>query len=391
MSGKAKVNLAVCGKFHYLNYAGELAKMERLNRLYFSHRRETPAASGLRPEYATNVFLKEYLLQGSRRLFGDRIAKWSDPLTGRLWAHQVLGRWSRADILHFLAHGHSLPLIERARADGAKVLAEMVNTHHSNQRDVYLRECERWGIRPNFSMTEATCRRMDEEGHRADLILVPGEHVRRSFVANGFADEKIVKIPFGANLAKFFDEPRRQPEATPDGPLRVICVGQIGLRKGQLYLLEAARQLGPKIVELTLVGRVSKDLARRLARYEGGFTHHDHVPNTELRAMLRRHDVFVLPSLEEGMAVANCEALATGLCVVTTEPSGAGEIIRDGQNGFLIEPGSAEAIAAALLRLHGDRDLVRSVGEAAARDMLEFNGWGEYARHLDGLYDRLAS
>lgn len=388
MSAAGKVNIAVCGKFHILNYTNMLADGGRLNKVYFSHKRGTTAKLGLRPEHAVNVFLKEYLLQGSRRIFGDRISKWSDPLTGRLWARQVLSRWSRADILHFLAHGHALPLVTRARADGAKVLAEMVNTHHANQRDVYLRECERWNIRPIFQMGDAGGQRLDEEGHRADLILVPGDHVRKSFIANGFAAEKLVKIPFGANLKAFFSD-AGHPASSPARPLKVICVGQIGLRKGQLYLLEAVRKLGPRVVELTLVGHISQDNAPLVAGYDGAFTHLPHVDNAELRKLLHAHDVFVLPSLEEGMAVANCEALAAGLCVVTTEESGGGEIIRHGENGFLIAPGSAEAIAAQLLSLHADRDLVRATGEAAARDMRSFSGWGEYVRQLEAVYDRL--
>ena len=295
------------------------------------------------------------------------------------------------NILHVVADGHGLPLIKRARSDGAKVIAEMVNTHASNQREIYLRECAQWGIRPNFWMTDATGERIDEEGRPADLILVPAGHVRESFISNGFDADKFVTIPFGANVERFFRDPVVKAKPDPAAPLKVISVGQIGLRKGQLYLIEAARRLGPKVVDLTMVGRINADIVRLVEPYRSGFTYHPHVPNDELRALLSGQDVFVLPSLEEGMAVANCEALASGLCVVTTVASGAGEVIQNGQNGFLIEAASIEAIMEQLLMLHANRDLVAQTGEAASLSMRAYGNWQVYAERLSAVYDRLVA
>ncbi|MEQ1770196.1 MAG: glycosyltransferase family 4 protein [Devosia sp.] len=377
------VNLAVAGKFHYFNYVGLLADAGLLNRFYYSHKLSSHAEFNLPPQ-SVNATAKEHLLQGSRRLFGQRYSHIIDPWFGALWAWEVMLRWSPADLLHVLAHGHALPLVHRAKRDGAKVIAEMVNTHHDNTRRVYERECEKWRIRPkpnNGTLTD----RMDQEADAADLLLVPSEPVRQSFAERGYTN--IAKLPYGANLSRFYAAPARAPE--PGGPLRVVCVGGIGLRKGQLHLLEAVRQLGSK-VRLTLVGVVDDEVRERIADYEGTFDYIKTIPNSELVGLLHANDVFVLPSNEEGMAVANCEALAAGLAVVTTYESGAGEIIRHGENGLLVEAGQSDSIRAALEQLWGDRDLAARLGQSAAQSVREVANWQHYAEGLIEIYRDLA-
>ena len=385
------VNVAVCGRFHFGNYIARLDQAGVLNRFYFSHKPETGARLGLSPGRAVNLPLKEYLVQGHGRLFGSNYAAAAVPIYGAIWARGVLARWQPADLLHVMAHGHEQPLVKRARADGARILAEVVNTHPDHQRRILQDEAERWGVRTAARGRTVREERLLKEVAAADRILAPTETVRRSFVERGFDPASIAKLPYAANVTRFS---ARTPEEAAlrvrNGPLRVICVGGICLRKGQLHLLEACRLLGPDMVELTLVGTVNDEVAPLLERYRGGFRHLERVPNAELRSLLIAHAQFVLPSLEEGLAVANCEALACGLAVVTTRESGGEELIADGETGFLIEAGSTGAIVAKLEQLHADRALIEAVGmrggEAAKRQM----NWDRYAAALMELYRDLA-
>ncbi len=386
-----KANVAVCGRFHFANYIARIDRAGMLGRFYFSHKSATTAALGLSPGRAVNLPLKEYLVQGHGRLLGTAYGAAAFGIYGAIWARGVLARWQPADLLHVMAHGHESALIDRARRDGSPVLAEAVNTHPDHQRAILRREAEHWGVRSGSDSRTPREERLLDEVARADRILVPTETVRRSFTARGFDPATIVKLPYAANVARFSARTAEERRARPaGGPLRVICVGAIGLRKGQLHLLEACRRLGREIVELTLVGTVANEVAPLLERYKGGFRHLERVPNTELRSLLIAHDLFLLPSLEEGLAVANCEALACGLAVVTTRESGGEELIADGETGFLIEAGSTEAIVAKLQQLHADRDLIEAVGirggEAAKHQM----NWDRYADSLMDVYRDLA-
>lgn len=382
-----KVNVAVCGRFHFGNYIARIDQAGLLERFYFSHKPATADGLNLSPGRAVNLPLKEYLVQGHGRLFGTNCAAAAFPVYGAIWARAVMARWRPADLLHVMAHGHERPLVERARADGARVLAEVVNTHPDNQRLILLREAERWGVTMANPGRAAREDRLLEEVAGSDLILAPTDTVRRSFVERGTDPAKIVKLPYAANIARFGARTPEEAAMRPQGgPLRVVCVGAVGLRKGQLHLLEACRQLGPDIVDLTLVGIVSNEIAPQLERYRGSFRHFDRVPNAELRALLVSQDVFVLPSLEEGLAVAGCEALACGLTVVTTRESGGEEFIVDGDTGFLIEAGSADAIAARLSDLHGRRDLIDAVGARGAAAARHTINWDRYAAMLIEVY-----
>jgi glycosyltransferase involved in cell wall biosynthesis len=101
------------------------------------------------------------------------------------------------------------------------------------------------------------------------------------------------------------------------------------------------------------------------------------IPHSAVLDEMARNDVFVMPSLSEGLALVILEALSRGLPVITTTSSGAEEIIRDGQDGFFVPIRSAEAIAQKLELLNQDRDLLDHMSASAARRAREFT-WQVY-------------
>jgi glycosyltransferase involved in cell wall biosynthesis len=94
----------------------------------------------------------------------------------------------------------------------------------------------------------------------------------------------------------------------------------------------------------------------------------------------------VLPTLEDGFAVATGEALACGLPVITTVSNGASDVITHGHNGFVVEARSPEAIASCLELLYRDRELRASMSKAAAATARTTLSWETYARKLCMFY-----
>jgi glycosyltransferase involved in cell wall biosynthesis len=387
------VNIAVRGKFHYPAYFNFLQNNSVFARLYFSHGLHTKRKYGL-PRASTHNFpISEHVVQIEGRLnaLSAKRAQLHRVL-GRLWAAETLAHWQRADLLHFLAHGHCLPLIARARRDRTAILAEVVNSHphHTNALLDAERDYRQLPPRPFIDPVDAG--RIITEVSAADVVLAPSDHVKRTFVANGTKAEKIFVLPYAANVHRF----RPQPAATSvgpagrQGPLKIVCVGAVNIRKGQLYLLEAAQRLGPRAVAVTLVGSFDPEMAPLLSRFDGVFRHIPHIPNDRLCDLLHQHEVFVLPTLEEGMAIANCEAMASGLCVVTTTASGAGAIIRHGQNGFLVPSRDVDALTDQLANLVQDRALAFEIGRCGALDAQDHVNWECYTRTLAKLYRTMA-
>jgi len=113
-------------------------------------------------------------------------------------------------------------------------------------------------------------------------------------------------------------------------------------------------------------------------------TKHRHVaslPHAEILAEMRRHDVFVFPSLFDGFGLVLLEAMSQGLPVITTAHSAGSDIITDGKEGFVVPIRSSEAIAEKLQLLHGDRDRLHQMGTCALRRAREFS-WTNYERQL---------
>jgi len=111
-------------------------------------------------------------------------------------------------------------------------------------------------------------------------------------------------------------------------------------------------------------------------------------PRRDVADVLAQCDVFVLSSRSEGFPVSILEAMAAGLPVVATDVGGVGEAVVDGETGFLVPPGEAQALAAVLERLVGDPELRLRLG-AAGRDraLRHFDVRGYHAAHVD-LYRR---
>jgi glycosyltransferase involved in cell wall biosynthesis len=150
------------------------------------------------------------------------------------------------------------------------------------------------------------------------------------------------------------------------GRLRVVTVGTLAHRKGQVSVLRAMGLLRAQGVEaeLTLVGDGPD---RALLEREAAAVQADVVfagEHRDPRPFLARSDVFVLPSAGEGFSNALLEAMASALPVVATDVGGNAEALGDGKGGRMVAPGDPEAIAAALAELAADRAQLAEMGRA---------------------------
>lgn len=272
--------------------------------------------------------------------------------------------------------GCAEPVFRKAKSRGALCVLNYPLAHHRFTRRYLLEEAAR---QPAFADTLNSHdrpawqeRQLDAEIDLADRILVGSNFVRDTFITEGVPAEKLVVIPYGADTALF--EPPEQNKPGGKG-LRVLFVGQIGQRKGISYLLEAARRTAGHGDSLTLVGQIQGN-GQALAPYRERFRHVPHVPRAELRDRYRQADVFVFPTLVEGMGLVVLEAMASGLPVITT-PNGPGDIVRDGVDGFLVPPRDVDAIVERLDQLRCDPELRREMGRSARIRAQEFT-WDAY-------------
>jgi len=225
-----------------------------------------------------------------------------------------------------------------------------------------------WEIEPPY---EEFYRPFEEnekaEWELADTILCGSEFVRQGIAQAGGPVERAVVVPYGVNMtvdpAILDQRSLREP-----GPLRVLTVGTVGLRKGSPYVMEVARKLQGR-ADFRMAGPIdlTPDGASKLAEY---VTLLGIVPRSEMAAQFSWADVFLLPSICEGSATATYEALAWGLPVVTTPNTGS-PVVHD-QNGYVVPIRDVERLVDALERLR-DQDLRRKMGALAISDSKKLN------------------
>ncbi len=192
--------------------------------------------------------------------------------------------------------------------------------------------------------------------------------------------------------------PSARPVREDRGQLTVGAVALFRPRKGIEVLIEAVARLADArtgLVKVLMVGGFEtkayeekiKDLSRRLNVHDRiewtGFT-------TDVDQMLRRMDVFVLPSLYgEGLPMVILEAMALGLPIVSSAVGGVGEAIEDRRSGVLVEPGDAAAMCLSLNEVLVDEALRLEIGQGARRRQTECFSVNTMAAGVAAVYDKV--
>jgi glycosyltransferase involved in cell wall biosynthesis len=108
-----------------------------------------------------------------------------------------------------------------------------------------------------------------------------------------------------------------------------------------------------------------------------------------LREFYAQSDVFVIASLEEGLAMVILQALACGLPVICTSHSGGADLIEDGVNGFVVPVRDPDAIVERLAALRDDPERLAEMKRAALRSVAAGRSWSEYGRAIADRYRKL--
>ena len=243
--------------------------------------------------------------------------------------------------------------------DPNRVEVELVRAEEKNWPD--------WSLRP-LKVPEAYFARREQEWALTDRVVVNSEFSRKALRQQGVPAEKLIVIPlcFETGEANWKLEIRSWKSPAP---LRVLFLGQVILRKGIQYLLAAARQLEKENIHFDVVGPLGiSQIALKTA--PGNVTFHGRTSRDQTANWYRQSDVFVLPTLSDGFALTQLEAMAHGLPVVATPNCGA--VVTDGADGFIVPPRDANALAQTLQRYLAEPELLPAQAAAAREKSHQF-------------------
>ena len=184
-------------------------------------------------------------------------------------------------------------------------------------------------------------------------------------------------VPYGVNISNSKIKKRNYSNKT----LKFLFVGQVIARKGIDYLLEAFSEIDDLNIELNIVGSIGKDFEFiKNNKYKNikvwGLVTHD-----KMKDIYNECDIFVFPSLAEGMTLSGLEAMGCGLPVICTHNSGISDIIIDGENGFLIPTSDSEAIRKKILWFLKNKDKINKMRVCAYETALKYT-WEEYEKNI---------
>ena len=256
---------------------------------------------------------------------------------------------------------------------GGKFICDRGSSHQRYQEQLVSSEYRRWGVDLPVSDIRDTLR--EEQIYEiADAITVPSRFAARSFVESGIPAEKLRVIPYGVRLERF-----SRTGAPPTNCFQVLFAGSVGLRKGVPYLLEAFARLRHPAKRLRIAGTIHPDIKGvlgRLPRENVEFL--GPVKQDRMAELMSTSHITVLPSIEEGLALVQGQALACGCPVLCSTNTGGEDLFTDGVEGFIVPIRDIPALTERMQQLADDPALQSRMSEAALQRVQSLGGWEEY-------------
>lgn len=373
-----KVTISCGTKFHSDHVAYQLNKRGMLNKVLTSHpakyylNRVPLKKSSVR--FLPPVFLLAY---GFRWILGgsSKIVHWLNYRLPLVYDQLAARSVKQTSVLLTWAWS-GLATIKAVQKRGGIAIVEECGSCSRFQNELLEEEYAALGLSFRQQNPPFIVERQLEEARRADYLLCASQHVAQSFIRYGIAPEKCRVIPYGANVEHF------QPKAVAKEGFQILFVGTIGVRKGLVYLFKALQALeGRYPFSCTLIGGVEEPFRPIFEQYSHLFTHIPHVPHQQLADHYSRASVFVFPSLDEGMALVQLEALACGLPVICTTNSGGDSVIEEGREGFVVPIRDHEALAQKISYLLENPAQLATMSALAREKALQFS-WERYGEKL---------
>lgn len=365
-----KIAIASIGRFHVLDLARELDHLG-LETLFYSY---VPVKRGERfglpAKVQRSVLPYVWPLVGWQRYAGSFAPRLQERAMARGLNLSVQARLEPCDVFICMSGMYLEAARYAKRRFGAQVWLERGSRHILSQRQI-LREAGAAGP-SDFIVARETA------GYEiADRIVVPSRHVVQSFneIAPNLAPKLFVN-PYGVDIEQF-------PATTvvPSGLPTVLCVGGWSRQKGSDILVEAIRLL--EGVQLLHVGSIVDLPFPKDAKFQ----HVDPVPQWQLREYYARAHVFAMASRQEGLALVQAQALASGLPLVCTDRTGGVDLgLSEGLRDRILEVphGDAGALADALRRtlVRAEQGGFAPLADADRR-LLDWSAYGR--RYADEL------
>jgi len=308
-----------------------------------------PCGATVRPTLACGKLRISYKLVGTRRacaLHDYIVSRRVEKLAGQI------------DVIHTWALGAEHTLKVAAKL-GIPTVLERPNAHTRFAYEVVQKECDRLGVAlpPNHEHAYKAdfLAKEEREYELADCLLCPSEFVVKTFLDQGFKKERLVRHIYGVDEKRFFPNGEYKD---PKRGLTMISVGVCAVRKGLHYALEAwlnspACNDGTFLIAGEFVPAYRNKIASMLVHPSVKVLGH----RNDIPELMRKSDILILPSIEEGFGLVCTEAMASG-CVPLASDA-CTDICRHMDNALVHHVGDVQSLTEHITLVHEDRALLQ--------------------------------
>lgn len=306
-----------------------------------------------------------------------------------LVARQIPDFVGRVDIVHTWPSG-ALRTLRAAAVSQIPSVLERPNAHTRFAIEVVKQECERLGVPMPAGHEHAEnpekVRIEEEEFHLADRLLCPSDFVARTFRDEGYPAEKLARHQYGYDQKTYFPNP--EPRESNRG-LTMLFVGGCAPRKGLHYALEAwlkspACKQGKFLIAGAFIPGYAEKLAPMLSHPSVQVLGH----RSDVAEFMRKSDILVLPSIEEGSALVTSEARGSGCVLLVSEAAGA--ICTHMVNALVHRVGDVETLALQIAELDRDRGLLERLRAASLSTLSQLTWTTAGTKLLDAYRETIA-
>jgi glycosyltransferase involved in cell wall biosynthesis len=267
------------------------------------------------------------------------------------------------DIIHAWPLG-ALETLKAAARLGIPTVLERPNAHTGFAMEVVQKECDRLGVTlppdHEHAYDAQKLRKEEEEYMLATRLLCPSDFVVKTFLDKGFAEEQMIRHIYA------YDEKVYYPSTEPRQPKRgltMLFVGVCAVRKGVHYALEAwlkspASKDGTFLIAGEFLTAYQEKLAPMLAHPSVKVLGH----RNDVPELMRKSDILVLPSIEEGFGLVIAEAMGSGCVPLASEA--CTEVCSHMKTGLMHRIGDVEELTQHITLLHEDRGLLEKLRTA---------------------------
>jgi glycosyltransferase involved in cell wall biosynthesis len=372
-----KISILVGGRFHAFDLAEQLQKYNCLHQLVTSYPRWKVLKSfNIEKRRIVTIVLKELI---ERFIITIKCEKFLNKFLFYLNKYFEYFASKKIDYKNINIvigwSGFSYKTFEKAKSYNILKILERGSSHIEFQTEILKEEGEKFGKK--IIIDNKVIEQELKEYDIADFISIPSEFVKQTFIDNGISADKLILVPYGVNLDNFY------PQNKKDRIFRFISVGSVSIRKGSFYTLKAFHELNFPDAELLMVGKIDLEMFPLINKFKLNkkIKFINHVPQNKLVDYYNQSDVFIISSIEDGFAMVILQALACGIPVICSNNSGGSELIKNRENGFVLQIRDVNGIKEKMLMFYENQKILNTFKKKIQLDRINIS-WDIYGKKI---------